>query len=61
MRKYITMLTIEDLENDAVMANTNKRHRGKSPTKPPAKIQHKETKKKPAAKKYNYKEVCTKH
>ena len=60
MKKYITTLTTQDSENDAAMANINKRHREKSPTKPPAKKQCKETKKKPAAKKYNYKEVCTK-
>ena len=58
MKKYITALTAENSENDAAMANTNKRHREKSPTKPPAKKQRKETKKPPAARKYNYKEVC---
>ena len=58
MKKYITALIAEDSENDTAMASTNKRHRKKSPTKPPAKKQRKETKKSPAARKYNYKEVC---
>ena len=64
MKKYITELTTEDSENDAMVANTNcnKRHREKSPVKPPSKKQCRETKKKPAtktpARKYNYKEVC---
>ena len=69
MKEYITELTAEDTENDAAVANTNwnKRHGEKSPAKPPAKKQRRETKKKPAtkkpaaktpARKYNYKEVC---
>ena len=59
MKKFITS-SMTDTENSSSVAHTNKRQRGKSPSKEtPVKKPRKEPNSKAAKKRYNYKQVHT--